>query len=70
MIELNKRNKRFTIGLDLWEDTNLKLGETTGISEILYFDHECKGNSPCDDIVYQNDRNDLKVLISYRLRLV
>lgn len=37
-----------TIGLDLWANTNLKLGDTTGISEILYYDHECEGNSSYD----------------------
>ncbi|WP_087018451.1 OprD family outer membrane porin [Thaumasiovibrio subtropicus] len=31
-----------TIGLDLWANTNLQLGDTTGMSEILYFDHKCK----------------------------
>lgn len=37
-----------TIGLDIWANTNLKVGDTTGMSEILYYDHECEGNPAYD----------------------
>ncbi|EJT0552381.1 OprD family outer membrane porin [Vibrio vulnificus] len=37
-----------TIGLDIWANTNLQLGNTTGMSEILYFDHECQNNPAYD----------------------
>ena len=31
-----------TIGLDIWANTNLQVGGTTGMSEILYYDHACE----------------------------
>ncbi len=34
-----------TVGLDIWANINQKIGDTTGMSEILYFDHEC-ANDP------------------------
>ncbi|MBD1557746.1 OprD family porin [Vibrio sp. S9_S30] len=37
-----------TVGIDIWANTNLQLGETTGMSEILYFDHTCENNSSYD----------------------
>ncbi len=37
-----------TIGIDVWANANLKVGDTVGQSEILYFDHECAGNSSYD----------------------
>jgi len=37
-----------TVGIDIWANANLKVGDTVGQSEILYFDHECEGNPSYD----------------------
>ncbi|BCL71872.1 hypothetical protein TUMSATVNIG1_38390 [Vibrio nigripulchritudo] len=37
-----------TIGFDIWANTNLQVGDTTGMSEILYYDHTCEGNPSYD----------------------
>lgn len=37
-----------TVGIDIWANTNLQLGDTTGQSEILYYDHTCENNPSYD----------------------
>lgn len=37
-----------TVGLDIWANTNIQLGNTTGMSEILYYDHSCENNPAYD----------------------
>ncbi|WP_070971102.1 OprD family outer membrane porin [Vibrio sonorensis] len=39
---------RDTVGLDIWANTNIQLGSTTGMSEILYYDHSCENNPAYD----------------------
>lgn len=39
---------RDVVGLDIWANTNLQIGSTTGMSEILYYDHSCEGNPSYD----------------------
>lgn len=53
---------RDTIGFDIWANTNLQLGSTTGMSEILYFDHECKGNPAYDGKGCEKSYSALSVL--------
>lgn len=37
-----------TVGLDIWANTNIQIGNTTGMSEILYYDHSCENNPAYD----------------------
>lgn len=37
------------IGVDLWASTNLKIGTTTGHSEILLYDYDCNDDGKADD---------------------